>query len=371
MPRKKTSDPYKILELEKGASEEDIKKAYRKLALKYHPDKNSGNKDSEEKFKEISGAYEILSDPGKKARYDSGVYDENFNGEGFDIFEAMKNHMGFNPFGKRKGGFRSNQGFVADLDLSVSVDIYVAAYGRTIFFDKLIDFPCENCGGSGKAKDAVEKTCSRCGGSGELRFVNGPMIISSTCTDCEGEGKTYEKCEICHGMKVVKKSQKIEFKIPKGVMNGIVISMRGAGNYNPLNKSRGNIHVHIDVAAHNFFGIKGADIHILYPLNFKQMILGCEVEVPTLYGKVKLTIPSETQNQAVFKLSGMGIPIRPNSEQMGDMYVHVIVDLPKGISDDFKEKIKGIQDDNVKYDLVDQQKATEQLIGKELENYRN
>jgi len=364
MSRRKQPNPYEILGVDKNTSEEDIKKAYRQLALKYHPDKNPGNKEAEDKFKEISAAYEILSDPEKKAKYERGD-NQGFGYGGINPDEFFKQH--FRNMDSFFGG--QEQQFVAPIELSVAVDIYIAAYGRSMTFDLPMDFLCETCNGSGRSKNSVDKKCWKCNGMGKLQISNGPINFITDCPSCNGEGKLYDRCDKCHGMKVMKKNKKVEFNIPKGIKPKTVITMRGGGNYNPSNKTRGDINVGIDMAEHSFFKLRGADIHVSFPLSFKKMILGAEVEIPTLYGKAKLMVPPESLDKATFKFSGMGVPETPNSERKGDMYVHIIVDLPKGISDEFKEKIKSIKDDDVKYKLSEQQKEIEQTIEKELESY--
>lgn len=364
MSRRKQPNPYEILGVDKNTSEEEIKKAYRKLALQYHPDRNPGNKEAEDKFKEISVAYEILSDPEKKAEYEMGER-QGFGPEGFNHEDFFKAH--FRNMDSFFGG--QDQTFVAPIILSVTVDIYTAAYGRTILFDLQMDFPCETCNGSGRAKNSVDKKCMKCNGMGKVQVPNGPISFIIPCQNCNGEGKFYNKCDKCHGMKVIKKNEKGELNIPKGIKPQTVITKRGYGNYNPSNKTRGDINITVDMAEHSFFKLRGADIHVVFPMSFKKMILGAEVEIPTLYGKVKLTIPPESQDNTTFKLEGMGVPVIPNSERKGDMYVHVIVDLPKGISDDLKEKIKNIKDDDGKYKLSEHQKEIEQIVEKELESY--
>ncbi len=376
--RRKNTDYYEILGVDKNSSQEEIKKAYRKLALQYHPDRNSGNKEAEEKFKEISSAYDVLGDPEKKSHYDRGeefnVFEGNpFQGSPFQEFHSFS--MNFGPDSDPRDIFRhmySNAGkdnFVSLIQLSISVDIYTAVYGKGKTFDIQVDFPCESCQGTGKLSSSKETTCFKCGGTGQIRTTAGPMILVQICNSCKGSGKIYEKCSACSGVGVVKKNQTIEIEIPKGVKNGSILNLKGKGNYNPRKKSFGDIYFIVELSEHSFFKLANVDVHVYIPLTFKQMILGCEISVPTLYGDVVLQIPPETQNESIFKLINLGLPESPNSKIKGDMYVHVVVDFPRGISDEIKEKLKSIDDSVFKYNSVNKYKKTESQIKKELENF--
>lgn len=368
MSRKKSIDPYKILGVSKEATEEEIKKAYRKLALQYHPDKNGGDKKAEEKFKEIAAAYEILGDPQKKAHYDSGGFNRDpFEGFRMDPSDFFKQQA---SFFNQANFFNQEQDFVPDVEIAVAVDIYTAAYGKSISVEIPIHSPCSSCNGSGKAEGAVERKCLRCNGKGTMHAVRGNVQFVSTCPDCRGKGVVFEKCQKCNGMKLTKKNQKLEFEIPKGVRDQLAMSMRGAGNFSVSGNKRGDVVVNISMEEHDFFKLRDSDIHVVYPLTFKQLILGTEIEVMTLYGKAKITIPPETQESAIFKLPKMGIPIRPGVEDKGDMYVHIAVDLPRGISDDLREKIRLFDDSQVDYELKKRQEIVDLEIKKELERHK-
>jgi len=379
--RRKNVDCYKILGVDKNSSPEEIKKAYRKLALQYHPDKNPGNKEAEEKFKEISSAYDILGDPEKKARYDRGEQFHDFGGNPFHGFQSfsmnfgpdMESHFGdiFNTIRGMGGmGEMRNDHFTSPIELSISVDIYTAVYGKSKTFDIQTDFPCESCNSTGKAKSSKESPCPKCGGVGQLRMMNGPMILVQICPACKGAGITYEKCPDCRGMSVIKKNQTIEIEIPKGIRDGSILNLRGKGNYNVRKRVFEDIHLIVEIAEHDFFKLASTDIHVYIPLTFKQMILGCEMSIPTLYGDVLLQVPPETQNEAIFKLSKLGLPESPNSSIKGDMFVHIVVDFPRGISDEIKEKIRSIDDSVSEYDFVKKYKKIETQIKKELKNFK-
>lgn len=346
-------DLYAILGVSSDASDEDIKKAYRALAKEHHPDKNRGNKEAEEKFKKISAAYDVIGDPEKRKQYDHrrkfGNGQRFYNGGNFD-----PSSYGFNPFSGFEDMFakaNDKRSFVKNLDISVALDVYAVAKGRKYEMSIPIDECCEECAGKGKAKNSKETECVSCSGTGQLKVIQGNFRLKFTCPDCNGQGKIFERCQKCKGAGVIPKKKKIEVKIPKGIRNGMVYSLRGVGHLNPENGVRGDISFLINIKEHDFFKLSNEDVHVQVPIKFKDFIVGTKVKVPTLYGDAELTIPSGSQNGAVFRLSGKGVPISPDNSRVGDMFVQVIADMPKGFSSIFKEKVKELDDSSSEYEM--------------------
>ena len=346
-------DYYAALGLEKGASEDEIKKAFRKLAIKYHPDKNQGDKEAENKFKEINEAYQVLSDPDKKAKYDMyGTVD--FDGSGFgaggfggfdfsdmggfgDIFESF--------FGGGGGGRRRNgpeRG--ADLEYTINLTFEEAVFGveKEITVDR--SEKCETCNGSGAKAGTSKKTCSTCNGQGQVRVQRqtplGSFVSTSTCSNCGGSGSVIEEpCTSCHGRSQVRKTRKIKVNIPAGVDTGNVMPLRGQGNHGSNNGPAGDLYIRINVSPSKIFVRKGNDIYIDTHISMGKAALGTEITVATVDGDVKYTIPAGTQSGTLFRLKGKGVP-RVNSSGRGDQYVKVIVDIPKNLNEKQKDALK-------------------------------
>lgn len=343
-------DYYEVLGINKGASEDEIKSAFRKLAIKYHPDKNQGNKEAEEKFKEINEAYQVLSDPEKKARYDQyGTAD--FNGSGFGGFEGFDfgDLGGFGDifdtfFGgggrRRKNGPERGR----DIEYNIQLTFEEAAYGVTkdISIDRYEN--CEVCGGSGAKKGSSPKTCDKCGGSGQIKTQRntplGSFVTTSTCDKCGGKGTIIsDPCSHCHGTGKEKKNRKISINIPAGVDTGNVIPIRGAGEHGNNGGPQGDLYVNIRVLPSLKFKRKGIDLYIDAHVSFAKAALGAEITVPTIDGDVKYTIPQGTQSGTLFRLKGKGMP-KVNSKARGDEYVNVIVDIPTSLNEKQKEALK-------------------------------
>ena len=347
-------DYYEVLGVQKGASDDEIKKAYRKTAKKYHPDLHPDDKEAEEKFKECNEAYEVLSDPQKKARYDqfgfAGV-DPNYGagqggagGYGFDgdidlgdIFSSF--------FGGGFGGFGGKNPNAPqrgrDIQITVSLTFEEAAKGckKEVEVPKIED--CSECGGTGAAKGTSPKTCPDCGGRGvvnvQSRTAFGVMSTQRTCSTCGGRGKIIEHpCQKCAGKGKVRRKNRITVDIPAGIDEDRIINMRGYGDSGFNGGPAGDLKVAVDIKPHPHFKRDGYNVWYEKHVSFVEAALGAELQVPTLDGNVKYTMPAGTQPNDVFKLKGKGIQ-RLNSVGRGDQLVRIIVDIPKSLTHEQKE----------------------------------
>jgi len=344
-------DYYDILGVDKDASQKEIKKAYRKLAKKYHPDMNKDDPDTSEKFKEISEAYEILSDPDKRERYDryghSGINDNDFN---FDDF-AQGGFGGFDDifdmfFGGRGGRSSRRRGPQKGSDLQYRMEITFeeAAFGA----EKEITIPrtesCETCGGSGAKPGTDVKTCPKCDGSGQIRVTQrtpfGQFTQTKTCDRCGGTGKIVKTpCPDCNGTGKQRRHRNLTVNIPAGVDDGNRLRMAGEGEAGEKGAPSGDLYIIINVKPHDIFERKGDDIYCEVPINFVQATLGDEIKVPTLDGKVKFTIPEGTQPGTTFRLKQKGIQ-HLNRHGRGDEYIKAKVVIPRHLSQEQKDLLK-------------------------------
>ena len=357
-------DYYEVLGVAKNATSDEIKKAYKKLAIKYHPDRNPGDKEAEEKFKEAAEAYDVLHDEQKRARYDqfghagmSGAAGGGFGGAGFsnmeDIFsmfgDIFGGHTGFSGFSGFGGGGRGRQVFRgSDLRIKVSLTLSDVANGCTKKFNVRKYVKCTECGGSGSA-DGKTDTCTSCNGSGvTYRTVNsmfGRMQTQQTCQTCGGEGSVIKnKCKKCNGEGVVSGEEIVEINIPKGVDNGMVVTAQGKGNAGRRNGVNGDLQVIIEVKNEKDFVRQDQNLIYNLLLDIPTAVLGGEVEIPTLDGRVKIKIPAGTQPGKVMKLRGKGLPaVQGYGYGTGALIVHISVYTPESLTKDEKEAIEKLR----------------------------
>jgi molecular chaperone DnaJ len=343
--------------------------------MKYHPDKNPGNKEAEEKFKEISSAYEVLGDAQKRSEYDtrstfnSGMSGNKFGGMPFNPFAGtpFEGSVNFDM----SGLFGQNQNTIRDITLPVNIDVYTMAFGKKREFNISVDVSCPSCIGTGKAANAKVHVCTRCGGHGKTRVQNGPFSTISMCQSCGGSGEIFDKCSKCNGRKVTPTNKTILVDIPPGIKHGMSMILKGQGNSCASLNAHGNIVVCVNAENHPFFNVRNEDIYTVVPITFKQAITGDVVSTPSLYGSVSLTVPKETKSGSVFKLPGLGLPISPKSTTKGDMFVTVFIDIPKGISDELLESIKRLPDTGAVYEDVSKYNSISSIIDKELESFKD
>jgi molecular chaperone DnaJ len=352
-------DYYEILGVQKGASEDELKKAYRKVAKKYHPDMNPNNKEAEAKFKEANEAYEVLSDSQKRSKYDQfghvGV-DPNFAAAGGGASQGFGGGFGGIDFGDIFGSIFSDFGGMggqqqrngpahgSDVEIRAAISFEDAARG----IRKEVEVPrveeCKECAGSGAAKGTSPNTCSTCRGSGQVRVQQrtplGNFATIRTCDTCRGTGKIIKTpCSTCSGTGRVKRNRKVEVNIPAGIDDGQMMTLRGQGNTGKMGGPAGDLHITITVRPHPIFTREGYDLFCEIPVTFAQVVLGGNLNVPTLDGKIVLTIPEGTQTGSSFRLKGKGIPYI-NGRGRGDEILKVVVEVPKNLTDKQKEILR-------------------------------
>lgn len=377
-------DYYEVLGIAKSASADEIKSAYRKLAKKYHPDLNPGDKEAEEKFKEIGEAYEILSDQQKRARYDqfghAGV-DPNYGagaggfggfgggvdlgdlfGDLGDIFGMGGGRRRANPNAPRKG---------SDIRVSLVLSFMEAVHGCTKTVSVNRQDVCTECGGSGAAKGTSPDTCPDCHGTGYItvqqRTPFGVMQSSQPCTRCGGKGKVIKSpCSKCHGSGKTSSTKRVEVKVPAGIDDDQSLCLQGLGDAGLNGGPSGDLYVIVTVRPDAMFERDRFDVHVTVPITYSQAVLGAEVEVPTVDGKVKYDVPEGTQSGTVFRLRGKGIQyIRGRGR--GDQYVHVVVEIPKKLTKTQREALKKFED-TLKDDNYEQRKGFFKTLRDKFEN---
>jgi molecular chaperone DnaJ len=347
-------DYYKILGVERNATDTELKKAYRKLALKYHPDKHKGDKDAETKFKDINESYQVLSDKQKRAQYDQfGTSDfsgggaggfqgfQDFDFSGFsgggsfsDIFESFFGGGGGGrgrTKSRKRGPIRGN-----DIEVLVNLTFEEAAFGTQKELEITKPISCEHCKGKGAEPNSKIVDCKSCGGTGEVRSVKntilGQIATSRPCDECHGEGKIPEKkCTKCHGTTRTRSKENIKVKIPAGIDNGSTIRLSDKGEGGLYGGHSGDLYTHIQVQSSDKFVRNNYDVHSEKEIHLVQAVLGDEIDVETIQGDVKLKIPAGTQSGKVFKISNKGIQ-KLNSSSLGDHYVKIIVKIPDKVS---------------------------------------
>jgi molecular chaperone DnaJ len=341
-------DYYEVLGVARDASEDDNNRAYRRLALKFHPDRNPNDAEAEQKFKESAEAYEVLSDPEKRSRYDRYGH-QGLSGTGFheftnaeDIFEAFGDIFGGGMFADLFGGRRSRQGPRAGRDLRVQVelDLFEAARGVTKTFDIRRDEICSPCKGSGAKPGTQPISCSYCGGRGQVLQSQGFFRIATTCPGCQGRGtQIREPCPDCGGSGRVKTKRSLDLPIPPGVDTGMKVRLRGEGEPGDNGAPRGDLYCYISVREHPLFHREGLNLICQVPITFTQAALGAEVEVPSLTGTQPLSIPRGTQSGEVFHLRGQGMP-DPHGRSRGNLVVQVVIETPRKMTERQEELLR-------------------------------
>ncbi len=327
-------DYYEVLGVQKNASETEIKRAYRRLAVKYHPDKNPGDQEAEEKFKEAAEAYSVLSDTQKRASYDRFGH-SGMGGAGFDPgFTNIEDIFDLFGFGDMFGGGRRRSSVQrgADLRYDLQITLEEAATGK----EEKLKIPrletCGECEGKGTAKGTEPETCITCKGSGQTRFQQGFFSVMRTCPNCSGKGQIIKNpCSECKGAGRVEKEKKLEVKIPAGVETGSRLRMTGEGEDGVNGGPKGDLYVFIHVAEHENFERQGSNLYTSVPISFAQAALGAEIEVKTLDGEEELKIPAGTQTGTVFRIKNQGMP-NLNGGGKGDLFVAVTLVTPKTLT---------------------------------------
>lgn len=348
-------DLYEIIGVPRDASQADIKKAYRKLAMQHHPDNNNGNSESETKFKKINAAYEVLSDPEKRSRYDQFGSAEGGQFGGFDganlrdlfgdlFAQVFGGGMGFGGFGRPHDPNGQQQG--TSLEMPVEVSLLEAAQGMTRSVEVSRYETCRTCGGNGAKPGTTPKICGACGGRGQVqtqqRTMFGSFVSVGPCGACGGKGKTIEeKCPECSGRGQTRAKHKLEVKIPAGVETGTRLRISGEGDAGTNGGPKGDLYIAIRVKTDQVFERQGGDIHRKFYVNYPQAVFGATLDVETLIdGVQKMNIPAGTTHGTMFKIKERGIPRLHGARGRGDLYVHIFVDIPKKLSDQEKEIIE-------------------------------
>ncbi|HVO65062.1 MAG TPA: molecular chaperone DnaJ [Syntrophales bacterium] len=338
---------YECLEVDRNATEEDIKKNYRKMAMQYHPDRNPGDKEAEEKFKEAAEAYEVLSDREKREIYDRYGH-EGLNGIGFkgfsgfdDIFSSFSDIFeDIFGFGTGRSRSRTVQRSGADLRYDLNISFMDAAFGTSLDIDVAKAESCQECQGSGAAPGTTPETCRQCMGRGQVTQSSGFFTISSTCPQCRGQGRVITKpCKNCRGTGRARVTKTVHLKVPAGVETDSRLRLRGEGEEGDYGGPNGDLYVFIHVEPHDIFERHDNNIYCRIPISFVQATLGATIEVPTLNGTEKLKIPKGTQNGATFRLKGKGIP-HLRGFGRGDQVVETVVMIPTDLNKKQEDLLK-------------------------------
>jgi molecular chaperone DnaJ len=350
-------DYYEVLGVEKGATEREIKKAYKRLAMKYHPDRTEGDKDLEVKFKEVKEAYEILSDAGNRQKYDQyghaafenghgqGGGHGGFGGGSADFGDVFGDVFGdiFGGGGRRGGGGQRQQRG-SDLRYNLEMSLEDAVRGKELEIKVPTWVSCEPCKGSGANKGSKPKTCSTCHGQGQVQMRQGFFAVQQTCPTCKGQGQIIsDPCKSCHGQGRVEKTKTLSVKIPAGVDTGDRIRLAGEGEAGLNGAGTGDLFVQVHVKDHKIFQRDGTHLYCDVPIGFTTAALGGEIEVPTLGGRAKLKVPAETQSGRTFRLRGKGVKsVRGGAT--GDLLCKVIIETPVNLNDKQKDLLKQFEE---------------------------
>jgi len=347
-------DYYILLNVKKDASDIDIKKSYRKMAMKFHPDRNPGDKKAEEKFKQISEAYEVLSDPKKRQAYDQFGHEgvDQFSNTGYasdkftdifsDIFgDVFQNSRNSNKSFSKKG---------SDLKYNLNLTLEEAVRGTQVKIRLSTYISCKICSGSGNKKGSQPKTCATCNGTGQIRMQQGFFSIQQTCQDCNGQGlKIDNPCPQCFGQGREKDYKTLSVKIPEGIDNGDRIRLNGEGESGICNGESGNLYVQVTIKDHEVFTRDGCDLYCEIPISFAKASLGGEVKVPTLSGYINLKIPEATQAGKIFRLRGKGVKMLRN-RNTGDLLCRTIIETPINLTSEQRELLEKFDNSiNVQY----------------------
>lgn len=353
-------DYYEVLGVPRTATAEEIKKAYRKLTRKYHPDANPGNEEAEKKYREINEANDVLADPQKRAQYDqfgfvgdappSGFGGDPFGGMGGDVFGDIFGSFFGGGYGRGRGAQSPNaprRG--SDLEMSLRITLETAYRGSTRQVEIPREEDCPVCGGTGAEPGTSADTCPSCGGTGQIEHkMNTPfgqMLQVGTCTRCRGTGKVIKSpCKNCHGQGRARKTRKIDVRIPAGVETGTRLRVSGEGEAGLRGGPAGDLFIVLEVAADKRFQRDGADLHMRVDISMPQAVLGCEVNVPTFDGDEKLGVPAGTQPGSVLRIKGRGMP-RLRGTGSGDLNIHVRVSVPKNLSDRAKRLMRDLAEE--------------------------
>jgi molecular chaperone DnaJ len=363
-------DYYEVLGVDKSASDEELKRAYRRLARKYHPDVNKDDPQAEEKFKEINEAYGVLSDQKTRAEYDQfghegptgqgfGGFDFSGFGGGFgDIFDMF---FGGGGFGSSSRGRRPGPTRGSDMRYNLTISFEEAAFGTTKEIEITRNENCDECKGSGAAKGTQPETCPQCNGTGEISYAQntafGRFVNVRACDKCGGEGTIVkEPCNKCNGRKRIRKVKRISLNIPAGIDDGQAITLRGEGEAGERGGSSGDLYVYITVRPHTIFTRRGYDLHCDIPITFVQAALGAEIEVPTLEGKVKYKVPEGTQTGTIFRLRNQGIQ-RLRSTTRGDLFVRVNIEVPKRLKEKQKQLLRQFEKETAGKEYHEERKS--------------